>query len=35
MEGHVGDQPVKEALQTLQDGCFFLKVLGSFPKARN
>ncbi len=35
MEGHVGDQAVKEALQTLQDGCFFLKVLGSFPKARN
>lgn len=35
LEGHVEDPPVKEALQRLQEGCFFLKVLGSYPKARD
>ncbi len=34
MEGHVEDPEVKEALQALQDECFFLKVLGSYPRAR-
>jgi len=34
MEGHLKDPSVKEALQSLQDQCFFLKVLGSYPRAR-
>lgn len=34
MEGYVEDSPIKEALQALQGQCFFLKVLGSYPRAR-
>jgi chorismate mutase/prephenate dehydratase len=34
LEGHVNDPPVKEALDVLQEGCFFLKVLGSYPRAQ-
>ncbi len=34
MEGHVDDPPVREALEILEKGCFFLKVLGSYPRAR-
>jgi chorismate mutase/prephenate dehydratase len=32
IEGHVADQPVKEALVLLQEECLFLKVLGSYPR---
>jgi chorismate mutase/prephenate dehydratase len=35
MEGHVEDLPVREALELLQDQSFFLKILGSYPRARN
>ena len=35
MEGHIDDPPVKEALHRLQDGSYFVKVLGSYPKARH
>ncbi len=31
--GHKDDEMVKKALAELEEGCFFLKVLGSYPKA--
>ena len=34
MEGHVNDAPVKAAIALLEESCFFLKVLGSYPRAR-
>jgi chorismate mutase/prephenate dehydratase len=33
-EGHREDQTSREALECLEDGSLFLKVLGSYPKAR-
>lgn len=32
-QGHVQDEPVKEALRELASECLFLKVLGSYPEA--
>lgn len=32
IEGHIADEPVKEALALLQEECLFLKVLGSYPR---
>jgi chorismate mutase/prephenate dehydratase len=34
LEGHADDPPVKAALSLLEERCFFLKILGSYPKAR-
>jgi len=31
-EGHKDDEKVKKALSELEEGCFFLKILGSYPK---
>ena len=33
MDGHVEDRKVSEAIRSLEKGCLFLKVLGSYPKA--
>jgi chorismate mutase/prephenate dehydratase len=30
--GHKDDESVKKALAELEEECFFLKVLGSYPK---
>ncbi|SHI58630.1 chorismate mutase [Malonomonas rubra DSM 5091] len=32
--GHIDDQPISEAVEELRDYCHFLKVLGSYPIAR-
>jgi chorismate mutase/prephenate dehydratase len=34
LEGHVTDQPVADAIEELRGSCHFLKVLGSYPLAR-
>jgi chorismate mutase/prephenate dehydratase len=34
LEGHAGEPRVQRALEALRDECMFLKVLGSYPKAR-
>ncbi len=34
MEGHVADENVRLALEEMKDYCQFLKVLGSYPRAR-
>ena len=34
LEGHASDPRVQRALETLREECIFLKVLGSYPKAR-
>lgn len=34
MVGHVSEQPVREAIEELRGFCQFLKILGSYPKAR-
>jgi len=34
MVGHVSEQPVTEAIEELRGFCQFLKILGSYPKAR-
>ncbi len=34
MEGHLRDEKVREAVEELQNHCQFLKVLGSYPRAR-
>lgn len=34
MEGHISEQLVKEAIEELRQFCQFLKILGSYPKAR-
>jgi len=34
MAGHVSDQPVGDAIEELRGFCVFLKILGSYPKAR-
>ncbi len=34
MEGHVQDPPIRKALERLEKGSFFLKILGSYPRAR-
>ena len=34
MAGHVSEAPVGEAIEELQSFCLFLKILGSYPKAR-
>jgi prephenate dehydratase len=34
MEGHASDPRVQRALESLREECIFLKVLGSYPKAR-
>ncbi len=34
MSGHVSEQPVREAIEELRGFCQFLKILGSYPKAR-
>jgi len=34
LEGHASEPRVQRALETLRDECIFLKVLGSYPKAR-
>jgi chorismate mutase/prephenate dehydratase len=33
-EGHAGEPRVQRALETLREECIFLKVLGSYPRAR-
>jgi chorismate mutase/prephenate dehydratase len=32
MDGHIGDEIVRESLRALEQDCVFVKVLGSFPK---
>jgi chorismate mutase/prephenate dehydratase len=32
VEGHIDDQPVKQALEALRPQCQVLKVLGSYPR---
>jgi chorismate mutase/prephenate dehydratase len=34
LEGHGSDPRVQRALEILREECMFLKVLGSYPKAR-
>lgn len=34
MVGHISEVPVREAIEELKSFCLFLKVLGSYPKAR-
>jgi chorismate mutase/prephenate dehydratase len=34
MSGHIAEPPVIEAINELTSFCLFLKVLGSYPKAR-
>jgi len=34
IEGHIGEKPVADAVAELKDYCQFLKVLGSYPRAR-
>jgi chorismate mutase/prephenate dehydratase len=34
LEGHAGDPRIQRALDILREECIFLKVLGSYPKAR-
>ena len=34
LEGHIRDEQVAAAVEELQGYCQFLKVLGSYPKAR-
>jgi chorismate mutase/prephenate dehydratase len=34
LEGHASEPRIQRALETLRDECIFLKVLGSYPKAR-
>jgi chorismate mutase/prephenate dehydratase len=34
MEGHVDDKNVSEAISELRDYCQFIKILGSYPRAR-
>jgi chorismate mutase/prephenate dehydratase len=34
MEGHAADENVRLALEEMKDYCQFLKVLGSYPRAR-
>jgi chorismate mutase/prephenate dehydratase len=34
MDGHIGDEIVRESLRALEQDCVFVKVLGSFPKMR-
>lgn len=34
LEGHISDQPVKEALQGIEKKAAMVKVLGSYPRAR-
>lgn len=34
MAGHIADQPVQDAIDELRQFCQFLKILGSFPRAR-
>jgi chorismate mutase/prephenate dehydratase len=33
-EGHASEPRVQRALETLREECIFLKVLGSYPRAR-
>ncbi len=32
MEGHVDDKKVRKALDSLKEGCLYLKILGSYPQ---
>jgi chorismate mutase/prephenate dehydratase len=34
IEGHIDDEPITAAVTELRDYCQFLKVLGSYPRAR-
>jgi chorismate mutase/prephenate dehydratase len=34
IEGHIGEKSVADAVAELKDYCQFLKVLGSYPRAR-
>ncbi|MGE5173237.1 MAG: prephenate dehydratase [Betaproteobacteria bacterium] len=34
MEGHIEDEKVAQAIETLKKDCMFLKVLGSYPKSQ-
>lgn len=34
MEGHIEDEPVREAVEELRGKCSFIKHLGSYPRAR-
>ncbi|MBI4683953.1 MAG: prephenate dehydratase [Nitrospirae bacterium] len=34
MEGHVGDKKVMKAIDSMREGCLFLKILGSYPQGR-
>ncbi len=34
IEGHIEDEKVREAIDELRTYCQFLKVLGSYPKAK-
>ncbi|MDY0268376.1 prephenate dehydratase [Trichloromonas sp.] len=34
LEGHIDDEPIRAAVNELKDYCQFLKVLGSYPRAR-
>lgn len=32
MEGHIEDRKVKKAIESLKEGCLYLKILGSYPQ---
>jgi len=34
MEGHIADRKVKKAIESLKEGCLYLKILGSYPQGR-
>jgi len=32
MEGHIEDRKVKKAIESIKEGCLYLKILGSYPQ---
>ena len=34
MEGHIEDRKVKKAIESLKEGCLYLKILGSYPQGQ-
>ncbi|MEW6107870.1 MAG: prephenate dehydratase [Nitrospirota bacterium] len=34
MEGHIEDKKLKKAIESLKEGCLYLKVLGSYPQGK-
>lgn len=34
MEGHIEDKKVRKAIESLKEGCLYLKILGSYPQGK-